>query len=58
MAGLTGKYLFIFSYYADIQEVTVLAVLGGFKLPTQTEGRMREARNWVKIKGLLMIVWT
>ena len=58
MAGLTGNYLFIFSCYADIQEVTVLVVLGGFRLPTQTEGGVGGARNWVKLRGLLIIDWT
>ena len=47
VVGLTGNYLFIFSCHVDIQQVTVLVVLGGFRLLMQTEGATKEARNWV-----------
>jgi len=49
MAGLTGNPMFIFSCNVDMQLVTVLVVLGGFRLPMQTEGAMKEAQNWVKM---------
>jgi hypothetical protein len=65
MVGLTGNnYLFIFSCHVDMHQLTVMAVPGGFKLPTQTKGATKEARNWVKMpkapqrQRLVMIVWT
>jgi len=48
MVGLTGNYLSIFSCHADLQQVTVMVVPGGFRLPTQAEGATKDPGNLVK----------
>jgi hypothetical protein len=64
MVGLTGEYLLILFRDVDLQQVTVLAVPGGFRLATQTEGATKEGRHWVKMRKtpqlgkLMVIVWT
>lgn len=66
MVGSIGKYLFIFPCHVDMQQVTVLAVLGGFRLRTSRQEATTEARDLMrKLKALrldrLMVivgVWT